>query len=135
MKKIILFIVVPAVVLIFAVLNALLLFNPTTPYAYTNGSDSYEIRVIEEVYFIKNKTNQTTELKDFGLIVSQNDGVKFYSEIKKSYQDIKVNSVFSITYENKTYYSVTGITLQVIYGIVIVGGIIAVGFGLYKNKQ
>lgn len=135
MKKIILFIVVPAIVLIFAVLNAILLFNPTTPYAYTNSANSSQIRVIDDVYFIKDEANQTTELKDFGLLMSQNNGIVFYSEIAKEVQDIKINNVFCITIQDVSYYSVTGITLQVIYGIIIVAGIITVAIGLYKNKQ
>lgn len=135
MKKIFLFIIVPAIILIFAVHNAILLFNPTTSYAYTNSSSDYEIRVIEDVYFVKDETDKTTDLKDFGLVMSQNNETVFYSEITKDFQDIKINNVFSITYEGVTYYSVTGITQQVVYGIFIVGGIIAVAIGLYKNKQ
>lgn len=135
MKKIFLFIIVPAIILIFAVHNAILLFNPTTSYAYTNSSSDYEIRVIDDVYFIKNEANQTTELKDFGLLMSQNNETVFYSEITKEVQDIKIDNVFCITIQDVSYYSVTGITLQVIYGIIIVAGIITVAIGLYKNKQ
>ena len=135
MKKIILFVVVPIIVLIFLILNAILLFNPTPPYEYKNSSSTLQLRIIDDVYFVKDDADQTDKLKDFGLLMSQNGKIVFYSEITKDVQDININNVFSITYQGNAYYSVTGITLQVIYGIIIFSGIVSVAIGLYKNKQ
>lgn len=135
MKKIMVFVVVPLIVLIFGILSCLLLYGPTTLYPYTASGQSTQIWVVDDVYFVKSENNGKTEIEDFGTMFWESDRYNFLSEKTDKIEDMQLNNVFCITYQGQNYYAYQAIALIVFYCIVMLCGIITVGVGLYRNKK
>lgn len=129
MRKILLFIVVPAIILLVAVLNAVMVYKPTTSHPYTKGDSA--VYIIDGVYLIQEQDS----LVDCGIVVADNDGLSFQSKILSEPSNIDVKNVFCLKLDGETYYAKAVIATQVIYGIVICGMLVVFIIGFYKQVK
>ena len=137
MKKTFCFILCPILVLIFAILNAILLFPNISKYTYKgkiNGNE-IQINIVEDVYFVRITKLDSLTIEDFGFYTENG---QFISE-KNQTENILIqkNNSFCITYDKVKLYSIPSIFLEVFYDIIIVVGIFFIIYGLvfYKKKD
>lgn len=137
MKKTILFIGIPLIILIFSVLNAVLLFSPANGLSYKFKEDSviYSIRIKNDEYFIESKISKTYQLLDYGTAEYKDGKIILNSETSGTSPDIQIQNSFKLKYNENTFYCNTAVVLQVLYALFIIAGFTTLIFTLIKFKN
>lgn len=137
MKKIILFIGIPFIILLFGILNAVLLFSPPTGFSYNFKENDvvYSIRITHEEYFIESKISNTKQLLDHGTAERKDGRIIFKSKTSNMTPNIQIKDAFKLKYDGNTFHCGTAIFLQAFYAILITAGFTALVFTLIKYRN
>lgn len=135
MKKLILFVFVPVLAVIFCSLALTLLSKSVSPYTYSGVSSTgrtFIVDISSSEYLIQEKVLGAKLPVDYGLTISEGENFDFKSRVTGVTPDIEIIDVFSIKYNGITLHSTASTTLISIYGIMIVACYCVTGIALVK---
>lgn len=133
MKKYWAFIVFPFIAILSLILNIVILSNDFIDGTYKGlTEDSKEIQLVftNNQYFVYDTSNTPSQILDTGIYSPDNLFISF--ETQKENPMIVTTNIFCIKYGEATLYCAKAITIQVVFGILILGSIITFTFFLIK---